>query len=186
MSPQFRLSCCNIAVTTSVVCREAVRTTAAEISSRGSEQTCRTKSRRRCRPNVPLCARKQANRDAADYIYEQYSERGADFAQGPCDWHEGESCDMAGADEAGGEHMTCVTAGIPCVDSSTMNQHACGDGGRAFLRTSTFIAERKMFKEDWMWLECTWRWNCGLLQEQLPNSYKVHRLHMRGSDIGDI
>ena len=118
-------------------------------------------------------------------MYEQYSERGADFAQGPCDWHEGESCDMAGPDEAGGEHMTCVTAGIPCVDSSTMNQHACGDGGRTFLCTSTFIAERKMFKEDWMWLECTWRWNCGLLQEQLPNSYKVHRLHMRGSDIGD-
>ena len=36
-----------------------------------------------------------------------------------------------------------------------------------------------------MWLECTARWNCGLLQERLPPKYAVHRLNVKGSDIGD-
>ena len=120
-------------------------------------------------------ARKLANREAAEYIFEQYQSRGADMSRGPCDWHPGSCCDMFGVEDVadGAEvskaHLTCCTGGIPCVDSSTMNLHASGDGGRTFLCSSVFLAERAACQEDFICLERTWRWNCGLLQERLPS-----------------
>ena len=132
------------------------------------------------------CARKLANRQSAEYIYKQYAQRGADMSRGDCDWHPGECCDMHGEGGLANEElMTSCTGGIPCVDSSTMNQHASGDGGRTFLCTSVFLAERAFCLEDWSWLECTYRWSTGLVRERMPPEYSVSRLSMKGSDVGD-
>ena len=36
-----------------------------------------------------------------------------------------------------------------------------------------------------MWLECTYRWNTGILRERLPEKFSVHRMMMQGKDVGD-
>ena len=143
-----------------------------------------------------LLAKKQCNRKIAMYIDELYNEGGYRFSRCKCDRHPHAQCPVGvniNDEDLDGEvlidsdedHMRAVTAGCPCVDNSAMNLFACGDGGRTFTASSLFLSERAYMREDWIYIECTPGWNCGLVRARLPSCFQVCRLTLRGEDVGD-
>ena len=145
-----------------------------------------------------VVAKKQCNRKIALFIDKLYQDGGYRFARGKCDLHPDAQCplgenikdtDLDGVvcidDDSDEDDMRMVTAGCPCVDNSAMNLHACGDGGRTFTASSLFLTERCWMLEDWIYIECTPGWNCGLVRGRMPRHYEVMRLILRGGDVGD-
>ena len=115
----------------------------------------------------------------------KYAEQGRLFNTAPCDLHEDHYCDCH--DGGGGDEQSlyAVTGGVPCVDSSAMNNYASGDGGRTYAACVCFCAERAFLKDDFVWVECTERWSAGTLRDRLPADFFVYRATMCGKDIGD-
>ena len=120
-------------------------------------------------PKSTVLARRMANQEVACFLDDLYAQRGGALSCAPCDFHEGCFCDCDDS-RGDGEALSLrgVTGGVPCVDSSAMNNFASGDGGRTYAACVCFCAERGLLKEDFVWVECTERWSAGTLRDRFP------------------
>ena len=77
------------------------------------------------------------------------------------------------------------TVGVPCVDTSLMNKHAAGDGGRSYTAASRALAIMRFCPSDFGWCECIDLWNIGNMHEQLQiHFHTTSCLVNRGADHG--
>ena len=92
---------------------------------------------------------KYANVETQQYMRKMYAVRGNMFMHAPCRTHPNCRCGVASHIESGQvdsdaeseerqDILQCVSAGIPCVDNSGMNQLLPGDAGRTCTVSGCF------------------------------------------------
>ena len=123
---------------------------------------------------------KAANIEICIMLRRSYKKCGGSFGTSWCDVH-GRDCtvddlhSMDGSDNAqlldvekdmAGEKvyepvLRLVTAGVPCIGNSAMNNNAAGDGDACMRPTGMMLAERDFMKEELIVIECTNQWGFG-------------------------
>ena len=133
-----------------------------------------------------------------------YKKCGGSFGTSWCDVH-GRDCtvddlhSMDGSDNAqlldvekdmAGEKvyepvLRLVTAGVPCIGNSAMNNNAAGDGDACMRPTGMMLAERDFMKEELIVIECTNQWSFGQLSEAVGDTHTVYKIPVCGMKHGD-
>ena len=168
-----------------------------------SRKSCNAYSQQK---NTAVEAKKVANLDASMFLKKAYKSKPGDFVWSPCLLHPNQKCPVYGSKdklrfpvvskndelwiESDSESedelfLTAVIGGVPCVDSTFMNNHCAGDGGSTYLTAQTFLQGRGVSREKLMWVECTRRWNSKLLADVIDDTHKLWEVELDCSETSD-
>ena len=83
------------------------------------------------------------------------------------------------------DQLKVATGAPPCTDNSTMNVSQPGDAGDTYLVTQQFICEQSISGNDWIYCECTPRWQVSLMSTILePKGYVIHKFVLEDKAVG--
>ena len=125
-------------------------------------------------------------------IMQQYDNSAGSMMSAPCSFHDG-CCHIVDRDYSRyiGGHMQSLTeirfnsAGIPCDDITNMGNRE-GDAGQTAIIHAAWVAERRVFEEDIILVECSKEWNADHLTTRLQDSHSICTCIVRSGETGDL
>ena len=144
-----------------------------------------------------IAAKKFNNAQLEHVLAKEYCERGRAMLCAPCLQHPQFPCCPVSYDfipdessdiecETSPYTIKIRTAATPCVDTSQMAGQMAGDGGMARCATQMCLMESGLLRDDIAFYECTPAWPCAQLQDAMGGNYRVWKLHLGGTDQGDL